>query len=109
MFICAQTALSLFTHTYMKFLSFLTQRQFLLNKCRQSASLFKFKGNKLTSAYKILPMDAVWSWESFIYEEWKDTFEENKQGFDGKSPTLTHFIAFEEHMADKCSQNRREV
>ena len=27
MFICAQTALSLFTYTYMKFLSFLTQRQ----------------------------------------------------------------------------------
>ena len=26
MFICAQTALSLFTYTYMKFLSFLTQR-----------------------------------------------------------------------------------
>ena len=24
------------------------------------------------------------------------------QGFDGKSRTLTHFAAFEEHMADKC-------
>ena len=24
------------------------------------------------------------------------------QGFDGKSSTLTHFAAFEEHMADKC-------
>ena len=32
----------------------------------------------------------------------KDIFEENKQGFDGKSCTLTHFVAFEEHIADKC-------
>ena len=34
------------------------------------------------SAHKILPEDAVWSWQSFIYEELKDTFEENKHGFD---------------------------
>ena len=62
---------------------------------------------------KILPVDAVWSWYSFIYEELKDTFKENKQGFDGKSRTLTHFVAFEEHMANKAtrsvSQNRRQV
>ena len=39
--------------------------------------------------------------------------KENKQGFTGKSRTLTHFVAFEEHMANKAilsvSQNRREV
>ena len=40
----------------------------------------------------------------FIYEELKlqDIFEENKHGFDSHSRTLTHFVAFEEHMADKC-------
>ena len=32
----------------------------------------------------------------------KDIFQETKQGFDSKSRTLTHFVAFEEHMADKC-------
>ena len=41
--------------------------------------------------------------QSFVY----------KQGFTGKSRTLTHFVAFEEYMADKAilsvSQNRREV
>ena len=48
--------------------------------------------------HEILPVDAVWSWWSCIYQEiFKDIFEENKQGFDGKSWTLTHFIAFEEH------------
>ena len=31
----------------------------------------------------------------------KIIFKETKQGFDGKSPTLTHSITFEEHiMAD---------
>ena len=64
-------------------------------------------------AHEILPVDAVWSWQSFIYEELKDIFEENKQGFDGKSLTLTHFVGVEEHMSDKAissvSQNRREV
>ena len=43
----------------------------------------------------------------------KDILKENKQGFTGKSRTLTHFVAFEEYMADKAilsvSQNRREV
>ena len=29
-------------------------------------------------------------------------FDENKQCFDGKSRTLTHFLALEEHMADKA-------
>ena len=40
----------------------------------------------------------------FIYEELKlqDIFEENKHGFDSQSRTLTHFVAFEEQMADKC-------
>ena len=43
-------------------------------------------------------------------------FEENAYGFDGKSRTLTHFVAFEEHMANKATfniksawQNGREV
>ena len=44
---------------------------------------------------------------------WKDIFEEKKDDFDGKSRTLTDFVAFEEHMTDKAissvSQNRREV
>ena len=51
-------------------------------------------------AHEILPVDdAVWRWQSFIYEEFKDIFEENKQGSDGKSCAWTHFVAFE--MADK--------
>ena len=36
-----------------------------------------------------------------FYEEMKDIFEANKQGFDGKSRALTHFVAFEERMADE--------
>ena len=32
----------------------------------------------------------------------KDTFQEIKQGFDGESRTLTHFVAFEEHMVDEA-------
>ena len=40
-------------------------------------------------------------------------FENNKQGFDGKSRTLTHFVAIEEHTTAKTilnvSQNRREL
>ena len=32
----------------------------------------------------------------------KDILKENKQGFTGKSRTLTHFVAFEEYMADKA-------
>ena len=49
-YISRQTALSLFTYTHMKFLSFLTQRLrlFLLNKCCQSASLLNFKGKKIS-------------------------------------------------------------
>ena len=35
-----------------------------------------------TFAHEILPVDAVWSRESFIYEELKDIFEKNKHGFD---------------------------
>ena len=35
-------------------------------------------------AHEILPVDAVWG---FMYEEFKDIFEGNKQGFDGKSCT----------------------
>ena len=46
-------------------------------------------------------------------KRFKDILNENKQGFTGKSRTLTHFVAFEEYMADKAilsvSQNRREV
>ena len=32
-----------------------------------------------------------------IYQEFKEIFEENKQGFEGKSRTLTQFITFEEY------------
>ena len=32
----------------------------------------------------------------------KDIFQENKQSFDVESRTLTHFVAFEEHMADEA-------
>ena len=32
----------------------------------------------------------------------------NQAGFDSNSRTLTHFIAFKEHIADKGLQNRRE-
>ena len=35
-----------------------------------------------TFAHEILPVDAVWSPQSVIYEELKDIFEENKHGFD---------------------------
>ena len=36
-------------------------------------------------------------WTLFkIYEELKDISDENKQSFDSKSRTLTHFVAFEE-------------
>ena len=55
-----------------------------------------------TFARELLPVDAVWSPSSFIYEELTDIFEESKHGFDSKSRTLTHFVAFEEHMVDKC-------
>ena len=56
-------------------------------------------------AHEILPVDdAVWRWQSFIYEEFKDIFEENKQGSDGKSCAWTHFVAFE--MADKAKPSR---
>ena len=54
-----------------------------------------------TFAHELLPVDAVWSRQSFIYEELTDIFEENKHGFDSKSRTLTHFAAFEERMANK--------
>ena len=56
----------------------------------------------ITSAHEILPVDGVCSWQSLIYEEFKDIFEENKHCFDGKSCTLTHFVAFEEHMSEKA-------
>ena len=56
-------------------------------------------------AHEILPVDdAFWRWQSFIYEEFKDIFEENKQGSDGKSCAWTHFVAFE--MADKAKPSR---
>ena len=41
----------------------------------------------ITFAHEILPVDGVWSWYSFIYEELRDIFKENKHGFDGKSHT----------------------
>ena len=56
-------------------------------------------------AHEILPVDdAVWRWQSFIYEEFKDIFEENKQGSDGKSCAWAHFVAFK--MADKAKPSR---
>ena len=36
----------------------------------------------------------------------KDIFEENKQGFDSKSRTLTHFVAFEEYMVNKVVSHK---
>ena len=39
----------------------------------------------------------------FLYKELKDIFKENKQGFDGKSSTLTYFG--EKHMADEVILN----
>ena len=38
---------------------------------------------------------------ALFMKNWK-MFEENKQGFDGQSCTSTHFVAFEEPIADKC-------
>ena len=38
---------------------------------------------------------------ALFMKNWK-MFEENKQGLDGQSCTSTHFVAFEEHVADKC-------
>ena len=53
-------------------------------------------------AHEILPIDAIESVSAvFIISRIQNIFEENKQGFGGKSHALTHFIAFEEHMADK--------
>ena len=51
-------------------------------------------------------IDAVRSWWSCIYQEFKEIFEENKQGIEGKSRTSTQFIAFEEYtcMADKAGK-----
>lgn len=48
----------------------------------------------ITFAHEILPVDGVWSCYSFIYEELRDIFKENKHGFDGKSHTLTHLGPF---------------
>ena len=36
-------------------------------------------------AREILPVDAFWSWQRFIYEEFKDILKENRQGFGGRS------------------------
>ena len=46
-----------------------------------------------------------------MYNEFKDIFEGNKLGFDGKSRPFTHFVAFEEHVAGRQSSlaNRRET
>ena len=46
---------------------------------------------------KILLIDAVRSQQSCIYQKFRDIFEENKQGFEGKSCTLTQFITYEEY------------
>ena len=39
----------------------------------------------------------------------KNIFEENTQGSDSKSCTLTHFFSFEKHMADKATFNIKNV
>ena len=44
-------------------------------------------------------MKLCWWTLSKIYEELKDIFDENKQGFDGKSRTLSHIFAFLEMFA----------
>ena len=44
---------------------------------------------------KILFIDAVRSWWSCIYREFKEILEENKQSIEGKSRTSTQFITFE--------------
>ena len=48
-----------------------------------------------------------------VEHELKDIFEENEQDFDVKSRTLSHFVATEEHMAEKAilivTQNRCEI
>ena len=57
-------------------------------------------------------IEAVRSWWSYINQEFKEIFEQNKQGIEGKSRTSTQFITFEEHTymadkADKCLDARR--
>ena len=42
-------------------------------------------------------MDDFRSWWRFIDQEFKEIFEGNKQGIEGKSRTLTQFITFQEH------------
>ena len=44
-------------------------------------------------------MKLCWWTLSKIYEELKDIFDENKQGFDSKSRTLSHIFAFLEMFA----------
>ena len=57
-------------------------------------------------AHEILPVDdAVWRWQSFIYEEFKDIFEENKQGSDDKA--VLELIS--SHLKWPTKQNHREV
>ena len=55
---------------------------------------------------KILLVDAVRSWWSCIYQEFKEILEENKQGIEGKRGISTQFITFEEYtcMADKADK-----
>ena len=45
---------------------------------KSAAKLINFD----TYAHEILPVDAVWSRWSFIFEALKDIFVENKHGFD---------------------------
>ena len=44
-----------------------------------------------------------------IYEELKDISEENKQSFDSKSRTLTHFVGFEEVYGRQASRKTRSL
>ena len=44
-----------------------------------------------------------------VEQELKDIFDENEQDFDGKSRTLSHFVAIEEHIAEKAILRGRSL
>ena len=63
----------------------------------------------LSSWIKLIVFQIFCPWSST--GELKDILEKNKQGFDSKSGTLTHFVAFEEHYGRQVSRktNQRNV
>ena len=44
-----------------------------------------------------------------VEQELKDIFDENEQDFDGKSRTLSHFVAIEELIAEKAILRGRSI